>query len=105
MLVKTKFPLILFLFLMPISVQAGAELFSGAPTSFVLGPVSASKLFYGASGFQITVPDGATRLEIRLTFQNQDIEVSLYARFGEDIAQSGSIVQSDQSASGASNLL
>jgi len=59
---------------------------SGAPSSFRLGPVSSATLFNGQRGFRVEVPQGATRLDIRLqTSTPTDADVDLFVRHDADI--------------------
>jgi len=79
----------------PGALQAGAELISGAPSSFTIGPVASSTLFIGGTGYQVSVPPGATRLEIRLATNTNEADLDLFARYNEDISGSGGIVLTD----------
>jgi hypothetical protein len=46
-------------------------------------------LFSGDYGYQILVPQGATRLEVRLTTATLNADLDLYVRFGADIDLAG----------------
>ena len=63
----------------------GNALISGQARNFSLGPVTVGTLYNGANGFTIAVPQGATRLEINLRTQATNVDVDLYARFGQDV--------------------
>ncbi|MBL8226920.1 MAG: hypothetical protein JNL98_00520 [Bryobacterales bacterium] len=71
-------------------------LVSGQPRSFNIGPVTGGALFRGAnSGFTITVPQNATRLQISLRTTPADADVDLYARAGQDIGLDGGRIVAD----------
>jgi hypothetical protein len=70
-------------------------LVSGQARDFTLGPVNTGTLYYGANGFTIAAPQGATRLEITLRTSTANTDVDLYARFGQDVALSGTSVVAD----------
>ena len=73
---------------------------SGAPQNYALGPVNRSTLFNGAGSYTIEVPQGATRLEIRLVTSTPGVDVDLFARFGQDTTLSGGDVVADHSSTG-----
>jgi hypothetical protein len=59
-------------------------LVSGVPQNFSIGPVSNGTLFRGPNSYTIAVPQGATRLEIRVVTTTPNVDIDLYARFGAD---------------------
>ena len=65
--------------------RSSVTLTSGVPARFRIGPVTASTLYTGTNGFQVTVPAGATRLELRLVTETPDTDVDLYARSERDV--------------------
>jgi hypothetical protein len=67
---------------------APASLVSGIPSSFFLPPVSSPTLFYGDYGFSITVPAGATKLEVRTVTSTPGADIDLYVRYGSDVGLS-----------------
>ena len=73
---------------------------SGTPQSFSLGPVSSATLFSGPRSYAVTVPQGATRLEIQLATDTPGADVDLFARFGSDLSVAGGRVVSDHSSTG-----
>jgi len=75
-------------------------LVSGQARNITLGPVNIGTLYYGAYGFTIAVPPGATRLEITLRTSTANTNVDLYARFGQDVALSGSSAVADFKSEG-----
>ena len=73
---------------------------SGQPVSFALGPVTGGTLYSGTSGYSISVPQDATRLEIRLTTSTPGTDVDLFARYGQDVSVSGGNVATDHKSEG-----
>ena len=83
---------------------------SGVASSFLLGPVSTGTLIAGNRGYRIQVPQGATRLEIRLsgTTATGPADLDLYARFGSDVTISDGRAVADhivEAPSGAASLI
>ncbi len=75
------------------SQQVGGTLVSGQAREFSLPSVTGGTLFNGSSAYQIEVPSGSSRLEIRLSTATPSVNVSLFARFGsEPTVSSGSVV-------------
>jgi hypothetical protein len=72
----------------------GNQLTSGQARSFSLGPVTGATLFNGSNGFTISVPQGATRLEITLR-STSTADTDLYVRFNRDVALEGGRPVSD----------
>lgn len=54
---------------------------SGVSRDFAVGPVESATLLNGASGFAIDVPQGATRLLIRITSVGAEPELGFWARY------------------------
>ncbi len=79
------------------SVPSGAPavLTSGVARSFTLPAVSSSTLFSGEYGFQITVPEGSTRLRIQLTTATPGVDLDLFARAASEPSLSAGKVVSD----------
>lgn len=61
---------------------SGTTLRSGIPVQFRLPAVMTPTLFAGRDGFQITVPEGATRLDIAVEADSPEIDLDLFVRFG-----------------------
>ncbi|MDP2997044.1 MAG: PPC domain-containing protein [Bryobacterales bacterium] len=78
----------------------GNALISGQARNFSLGPVTGGRLYNGADGVTIAVPQGATRLEIALRTSTANVDVDLYARFGQDVVLSGSSAVADFKSEG-----
>jgi hypothetical protein len=73
---------------------------SGTPVDFQVGPVSSPTLLNGSNSYRIEVPEGATRLEIRLQTATANADIDLFARFASDTSvQSGDVV-ADHSSEG-----
>jgi uncharacterized protein (TIGR03437 family) len=66
--------------------SSATRLNSGAAADFSLPAVSVSTLFTGASAFRIDVPQGATRLEVRVNTTTANADLDLYVRFGAEPA-------------------
>ena len=58
---------------------------SGVPGKLALRAVEGSSVFYGNYGYRIDVPEGATRLTVRLTTATPNADVDLYVRYGVDV--------------------
>ncbi|MFB3828822.1 MAG: pre-peptidase C-terminal domain-containing protein [Bryobacteraceae bacterium] len=71
------------------------NLTSGVAQTFNLPAVAVNTLFYGDSGFRIAVPEGATRLEIKVVTSTPNADVDLFVRFGQDVQLSGSSAVAD----------
>ena len=61
------------------------ELPLGLPTPFSLGPVSSPTYYNGGSGYQVTTLSIPTRLEVRVTLTDPDLDVDVLIRYGEDV--------------------
>ena len=71
----------------------------GQPVNFQVGPVSNPTLLNSpAALYRVTVPEGATRLQIRLTTQTAGADIDLYARFEQAPEVSGGRVLADHSS-------
>jgi hypothetical protein len=70
-------------------------LISGQPAAFSLDAVSGPFLFNNHKSMVIHVPEGATRLEIRVATQTPGADVDLFARFGSDVALEGTSAVAD----------
>lgn len=81
-------------------VTTGRTLTSGAAVAFNLTPVETPTLFSGEEAYQIAVPAGATRLEVRLRTTTPGADVDLYVRAGEPPRVSGGRVGADYSSEG-----
>ncbi len=77
---------------------------SGEPVSFTLAPVSQPTLWNGKSGFTINVPEGATRLDILMQTITPNVNVDLYARYGQDVSLNSSGVVADFHSEGPGGL-
>ena len=75
-------------------------LVSGQARNFSLGPVTTGTLMNGASGFRIEVPEGSRVLNIKLAGTRPELDMDLFARFGQDVALNGTNVVSDHSSTG-----
>jgi uncharacterized protein (TIGR03437 family) len=64
---------------------SGSQLTSGVTTPFTLPLVSALTHVNGEYGYTITVPAGATTLDIRLVTTTPGIDVDLYVHYGSDV--------------------
>lgn len=74
---------------------------SGTPAPFRIGPVSSPSAFFGPRGFLIQVPQGATRLDVRLaTASPAEADVDLYIRRDRDIEISDGRVVADHVSEG-----
>jgi len=66
-------------------VQTRTMLTADRPSPFRIGPTTAARLYNGVSGFSIEVPEGITRVDIRLTTTTPNVDIDLYARHGQDV--------------------
>jgi hypothetical protein len=94
----------------PPTTTGPVTLTSGVASSFRVGPVSTGTLIAGNRGYRIQVPQGATRLEIRMvaTAPNGPADMDLYARFGADITIADGRAVADhivEAPSGVANLI
>ena len=79
------------------------ELISGAPPrEFSLPSVSNTTFFSGRFGFRVEVPEGATKLSVRLRTQTACADVDLYVNRGSDPVLSDGRIISDYSSTNAS---
>ena len=79
------------------------ELISGAPPrEFSLPSVSNPTFFSGRFGFRVEVPEGATKLSVRLRTQTVGANVKLYVNRGSDPVLSDGRIISDYSSTNAS---
>jgi hypothetical protein len=77
---------------------------SGQPARFRLGPAGVPTLFNGNYSYRISVPQGATRLTIRLNSDTQAVDTDLYARYGADTGLAdGSVVADFESVTTFAN--
>ncbi len=92
----------------PPPTATGRTLTSGAAAAFTLEAVENPTLFSGDSAYQISVPAGATRLEVRIQTTTPGADVDLYVRTGEAPRLSGGAVQADyisESDSGSETIV
>lgn len=76
----------------------GPTLTSGQARNWSFGPVDSATLFGGENAFQVNVPQGATRLEIRVVTSTRGVDTDLFVRFGQVPAVVSGSVQSDFSS-------
>ncbi|MBC7926701.1 MAG: PPC domain-containing protein, partial [Bryobacteraceae bacterium] len=76
------------------------ELQPGVRTSFSIPAVTAATLFRGQQGFRVTVPQGATTLQIALQTQTSSADLDLFVRFGQDVGLESGQVRADFTADG-----
>jgi hypothetical protein len=69
----------------PVAPTAPTVLASGVAAKLQLPAVTGPTVFTGAYGYRIQVPNGATRLTIRLTTSTPNTDVDLYARHEADV--------------------
>ncbi|MCA2972060.1 MAG: PPC domain-containing protein, partial [Acidobacteriaceae bacterium] len=81
-------------------VTTTRTLTSGAAVAFNLAPVDSPTLFGGEEAYQIAVPAGATRLEVRVRTTTPGADVDLYVRAGEVPRVSGGSVLADFTSEG-----
>lgn len=77
----------------------GTRLNPGAPAQLNIPSAASGRLLAGASGYYVTVPQGAQRLELQLR-TGQDVDLDLYARPEAPPAVQGGKVQADYRATG-----
>lgn len=65
------------------------------PAAFRVGPSSSNRLYNGADGFSIEVPEGISRVDIRLTTTTPNADLDLYARYGQDVTIENSFPAAD----------
>jgi uncharacterized protein (TIGR03437 family) len=82
------------------SARLPATLTSGQAANFTLPAVSTPTLMSRAGAFRIVVPDGATRLEVRLVTSPAAIDTDLFVRFGGEPDLAGGQVVADYSSIG-----
>jgi len=68
-----------------VAPTAPAILTSGVPGKLSLPAVESPILFHGNYGYRIEVPEGATRLTVRLNTATPNADVDLYVRYGSDV--------------------
>ena len=82
---------------------------SGVPSSFSIGPVSSPTLMNIDAAYQITVPQGAQRLEVRVSTTTPGADVDLFVRYGTPPDVVGSTVtydyKSDQMGTGNETVI
>jgi hypothetical protein len=70
----------------PLVAPSGPTLLrSGVPASFTLPAVDNPTLYIGDYGFRITVPEGATSLNVRLNTTTPNADLDLYVRADADV--------------------
>jgi hypothetical protein len=89
----------------PVTPNAPSVLSSGLPGKLALPAVDGPTLFYGNYGFRINVPQGATRLTVRLATATPNADVDLYLRYGADVdlTEAGDLVADHYSESDTGN--
>ncbi len=75
--------------------STATRLNSGAAANFSLASVATPTLFTGSSEYRVDVPQGATRLEVRVNTSTAGADVDLYVRFNTEVAVADSRVVSD----------
>jgi pre-peptidase len=70
----------------PPSSGQPTPLTSGVSQSFTVPAVDDATLFNGNSGFTIDVPQGATRLEVKLASNTKGADLDLYVAYGDDVS-------------------
>jgi hypothetical protein len=55
------------------------------PAAFRIGPSTGGRLYNGVTGFSIDVPEGVSRVDIRLNTTTPNADVDLYARHSVDV--------------------
>ncbi|MCC6539847.1 MAG: pre-peptidase C-terminal domain-containing protein [Bryobacterales bacterium] len=83
----------------PPAGATGTRLTPGTPAELSIPAASSGRLLAGASGYYVTVPQGAQRLELQLR-SGQDVDLDLYARPEAPPAVQGGKVQADYRATG-----
>lgn len=69
----------------PVAPTAPTTLTSGVAAKLQLPAVTGPTVFTGSYGYRIQVPNGATRLTIRLNTSTPNTDVDLYARYEADV--------------------
>ena len=69
----------------PATNSGGALLTPGVPSKFSFGPVTSPTLYNGENSFRVVVPDGTSRLEIRMTSETPSVDTDLYVRRDADV--------------------
>ncbi len=64
--------------------DSGRTLTPGQAVKFRMGPVDSPTLFYGDNSFRLEVPEDASQVTFTLKSADPDVDVDLYARYGED---------------------
>lgn len=82
----------------PTGSTQGTLLASGTPANFTVGPVEGPTLLGGSSVYRVEVPQGATRLEVRLRTSTPGADLDLFVRRGSAPALNGGRVTADYSA-------
>ena len=65
---------------------SGGTLTPGQPADFRLGPVDSPTLFTGDHSFRLEAPENAARVIFTLESVDPDVDLALFARYGEDNA-------------------
>ncbi len=84
----------------PPTTSNAVALTSGVARAITLEPVTAGTLLTGGGAYRIDVPQGATRLEIRLETETRNVDVDLYARFGVESVIADRAVLADHRSEG-----
>ncbi|MCX6603140.1 MAG: serine protease [Acidobacteria bacterium] len=84
----------------PPTGSAAIALTSGVARAITLEPVASGTLLTGSNAYRIDVPQGATRLEIRLETETRNVDVDLYARFGQESVVADRAVLADHRSEG-----
>ncbi len=92
---KVLFSTILSCLLLPAVFGQTVRLEAGGPRRFTIPPQSQPTLL---TGITVAVPPGVTRLTIDLTPDVLSNDLDLFARFGQDVAQFGSLIIADSSS-------
>jgi len=82
--------------------SAPTVLTSGVSRAFSLPAAEEGTLFNGGRSFTITVPQGATRLDIVLVTSTPRVDIDLFARFGQDVTVQNGRVSADFGSDGLS---
>ena len=84
----------------PPTGSATVALASGVARAITLEPTTSGTLLAGSNAYRIDVPQGATRLEIRLETETRNVDVDLYARFGQESVVTDRAVLADHRSEG-----
>jgi len=84
----------------PPTTSNAVALTSGVARAITLEPTTAGTLLTGSNAYRIDVPQGATRLEIRLETETRNVDVDLYARFGQESVVADRAVLADHRSEG-----